>query len=128
MVVKNTLLKIASNNNKISLSEDLFLGSTAIAISYDEPVAAAIGAGLPVAEPTGSMIVDFGGGSVNSLTEGNDRASLIYSDAKEAKWLFIKELFNNEDVNLKKGDRYKSLGIDKGFNFFATKSLHQLVF
>ena len=41
MVVKNTLLKIASNNNKISLSEDLFLGSTAIAISYDEPVAAA---------------------------------------------------------------------------------------
>ena len=41
MVVKNTLLKIASENNKISLSEDLFLGSTAVAISYEEPVAAA---------------------------------------------------------------------------------------
>jgi rod shape-determining protein MreB len=29
----------------------------------DEPVAAAIGAGLPVAEPTGSMVVDIGGGT-----------------------------------------------------------------
>ena len=29
----------------------------------DETVAAAIGAGLPVAEPTGSMIVDIGGGT-----------------------------------------------------------------
>ena len=29
----------------------------------EEPMAAAIGAGLPVSEPTGSMIVDIGGGS-----------------------------------------------------------------
>ncbi|HEY9655814.1 rod shape-determining protein [Phormidium sp. FACHB-592] len=29
----------------------------------DEPVAAAIGAGLPVAEPTGNMIIDIGGGT-----------------------------------------------------------------
>ncbi|MFB6275351.1 MAG: rod shape-determining protein [Halothece sp.] len=29
----------------------------------DEPVAAAIGAGLPVAEPTGNMIIDLGGGT-----------------------------------------------------------------
>jgi rod shape-determining protein MreB and related proteins len=29
----------------------------------DEPLAAAIGAGLPVAEPTGSLIVDVGGGT-----------------------------------------------------------------
>lgn len=29
----------------------------------DEPVAAAIGAGLPVAEPTGNMIIDMGGGT-----------------------------------------------------------------
>src|SRR4030095_11958176 len=32
----------------------------------EEPMAAAIGAGLPVAEPTGNMIVDVGGGT----TEG----------------------------------------------------------
>ena len=29
----------------------------------EEPVAAAIGAGLPISEPTGSMIVDIGGGT-----------------------------------------------------------------
>ena len=41
IVVKNTLLKIASHENKIELDEELFSGSTAIAISYDEPVIAA---------------------------------------------------------------------------------------
>ena len=41
IVVKNTLLKIASIESKIELSDELFSGSTAIAISYDEPVAAA---------------------------------------------------------------------------------------
>ena len=41
LVVKNTLLKIASENNKLSLSDELFSGSTAVAISYEEPVAAA---------------------------------------------------------------------------------------
>ncbi|KYF17820.1 rod shape-determining protein MreB, partial [Salmonella enterica subsp. enterica serovar Typhimurium] len=29
----------------------------------DEPMAAAIGAGLPVSEATGSMVVDIGGGT-----------------------------------------------------------------
>ena len=41
LVVKNTLLKIASDQNEISLGDELFSGSTAIAISYDEPVLAA---------------------------------------------------------------------------------------
>ena len=41
LVVKNTLLKIASDEKKINLGDDLFFGSTAIAISYDEPVEAA---------------------------------------------------------------------------------------
>jgi actin-like ATPase involved in cell morphogenesis len=30
----------------------------------DEPMAAAIGAGLPIHEPTGSMVVDIGGGAL----------------------------------------------------------------
>lgn len=34
----------------------------------DEPFAAAIGAGLPVMEPTGSMVVDFGGGTTDVAT------------------------------------------------------------
>jgi rod shape-determining protein MreB len=33
------------------------------AFLIDEPMAAAIGAGLPVSEPTGSMVVDIGGGT-----------------------------------------------------------------
>ncbi|MCY0881088.1 MAG: rod shape-determining protein [Firmicutes bacterium] len=33
------------------------------ALVIDEPMAAAIGAGLPVSEPTGNMIVDIGGGT-----------------------------------------------------------------
>jgi rod shape-determining protein MreB len=28
-----------------------------------EPIAAAIGAGMPITEPTGSMVVDIGGGT-----------------------------------------------------------------
>src|ERR687886_642214 len=37
----------------------------------EEPMAAAIGAGLPVAEPTGNMIVDVGGGAL--LTNFDER-------------------------------------------------------
>ena len=35
----------------------------------DEPMAAAIGAGLPVGEPTGSMVVDIGGGTSEVASE-----------------------------------------------------------
>jgi cell division protein FtsA len=31
----------------------------------EEPVAAAIGAGLPISEPSGSMVVDIGGGTTD---------------------------------------------------------------
>ena len=41
LVVKNTLLKIASVNNNIDLSNELFSGSIAVALCYDEPVVAA---------------------------------------------------------------------------------------
>ena len=34
----------------------------------EEPMAAAIGAGLPVSEPTGSMVVDIGGGTTGIAT------------------------------------------------------------
>ncbi len=34
-----------------------------VAYTIEEPMAAAIGAGLPISEPTGSMIVDIGGGT-----------------------------------------------------------------
>lgn len=44
--------------------EEAMESSGALEIRFiDEPVAAAIGAGLPVEEPVGSMIVDIGGGT-----------------------------------------------------------------
>ena len=41
LVVKNTLLKIASSENKLQLGDEVFSGSTAVALSYDDPVQAA---------------------------------------------------------------------------------------
>src|SRR4051812_35261697 len=48
----------------------------------EEPMAAAIGAGLPVTEPTGSMIVDIGGGP----TEGArlSRGGMVYARSVRA--------------------------------------------
>lgn len=40
-----------------------FAGARPPVYIVDEPMAAAIGAGLPIADPTGSMIVDVGGGT-----------------------------------------------------------------
>ena len=37
-------------------------GASAVHL-IEEPMAAAIGAGLPIDEPTGSMVVDIGGGT-----------------------------------------------------------------
>jgi rod shape-determining protein MreB and related proteins len=39
------------------------------AYTIEEPLAAAIGAGLPVSEPLGSMIIDVGGGTTSSRSE-----------------------------------------------------------
>jgi rod shape-determining protein MreB len=43
----------------------------------DEPVAAAIGAGLPITEPTGNMIVDIGGGTTDIAVIS--LAGIVYS-------------------------------------------------
>ncbi len=40
-VAKNTLVKLAAKNNNIDLADELLRGSTALAISFDEPVAPA---------------------------------------------------------------------------------------
>src|SRR4051794_36300206 len=40
-----------------------FAGARKPALVIEEPMAAAIGAGLPVHEPAGNMIVDIGGGT-----------------------------------------------------------------
>ena len=43
----------------------------------DEPMAAAIGAGLPIHEPTGSMVVDIGGGTTEVAVLS--LAGIVYS-------------------------------------------------
>jgi rod shape-determining protein MreB and related proteins len=48
---------------KRAVAEATYSAGARWATLVDEPMAAAIGAGLPVAEPTGSMIVDIGGGT-----------------------------------------------------------------
>ena len=46
-----------------AVKEATMKAGAAEAYTIEEPFAAAIGAGLPVSEPTGSMIVDIGGGT-----------------------------------------------------------------
>ena len=53
----------------------------------EEPMAAAIGAGLPVAEPTGSMVVDIGGGTSCSVRVAGDKFD-------EAIMSYIKKKYN----------------------------------
>ena len=48
---------------KRAIEEATRLAGAKDVVLMEEPMAAAIGAGLPVSEPTGSMIVDIGGGT-----------------------------------------------------------------
>ena len=53
----------ATNVERRAIRESADAAGARKVFLIEEPVAAAIGAGLPVAEPTGSMIVDIGGGT-----------------------------------------------------------------
>ena len=66
----------------------------------EEPMAAAIGAGLPVSEPVGSMIVDIGGGTseVAVITFGSFAASrsirIAGDEIDEAIVAYVRQVFN----------------------------------
>src|SRR5580693_907071 len=49
----------------------------------DEPMAAAIGAGLPIHEPTGSMVVDIGGGTTEVAVLS--LSGIVYTSAERIK-------------------------------------------
>ncbi len=53
----------ATNVERRAIRESADAAGARKVFLIEEPVAAAIGAGLPVAEPTGSMVVDIGGGT-----------------------------------------------------------------
>ncbi len=72
----------------------------------EEPMAASIGAGLPVADPTGSMIVDIGGGTseVAVISLGGIVASTSLRVAGDALDTAIVS-FTKREFNLAIGDR-----------------------
>lgn len=88
-------------------------------ILIEEPMAAAIGAGLPVDEPTGSMVVDIGGGTsevaVISLGDIVTACSVRVAGDKfdEAILTYIKKKYNlligertAEEIKIKIGSAY----------------------
>lgn len=85
----------------------------------DEPVAAAIGAGLPVAEATGNMIIDIGGGTtevaVLSLqgTVISESVRIAGDELTESIIQYIKKVHNlvigertAEDIKIRMGSAY----------------------
>jgi rod shape-determining protein MreB len=87
----------------------------------DEPVAAAIGAGLPVAEPTGNMIIDIGGGTtevaVLSLqgTVLSESVRVAGDELSEAITQYMKKVHNlvigertAEEIKITIGSAYPS--------------------
>jgi len=67
-----------------AVKEAALAGGAKEAYLLEEPMAAAIGAGLPVHEPTGNMIVDIGGGTteVAVISLGGHRYRQICADRR----------------------------------------------
>ncbi len=87
----------------------------------EEPVAAAIGTGLPISEPSGNMIVDIGGGTTDIAVISMD--GVVYSKAirvggdkmDEAIINYIKRKYNlligemmSESIKIELGSAYKT--------------------
>lgn len=92
----------------------------------DEPVAAAIGAGLPVAEPTGNMIIDIGGGTtevaVLSLqgTVLSESVRVAGDELSESITQYMKKVHNlvvgertAEEIKIQIGSAYPLQGDDE---------------
>jgi rod shape-determining protein MreB len=103
----------------------------------DEPVAAAIGAGLPVAEPTGNMIIDIGGGTtevaVLSLqgTVISESVRIAGDELTEAIIQYMKKVHNlvigertAEDIKIRIGSAYPTK--DDGDSIMEVRGLHLL--
>lgn len=103
----------------------------------DEPVAAAIGAGLPVAEPTGNMIIDIGGGTtevaVLSLqgTVLSESVRVAGDELSEAIMQYMKKVHNlvigertAEEIKIVVGSAYPM--DDDGDIIMDVRGLHLL--
>jgi rod shape-determining protein MreB and related proteins len=103
----------------------------------DEPVAAAIGAGLPVAEPTGNMIIDIGGGTtevaVLSLqgTVLSESVRVAGDELSEAIAQYMKKVHNlvigertAEEIKIQIGSAYPLTNEDEVY--MEVRGLHLL--
>lgn len=103
----------------------------------DEPVAAAIGAGLPVVEPTGNMIVDIGGGTtevaVLSLqgTVLSESVRVAGDELNDAIIQYMKKVHNlvigeqtAEDIKIKMGSAYPTYENEDGI--MEVRGIHLL--
>lgn len=103
----------------------------------DEPVAAAIGAGLPVAEPIGNMIIDIGGGTtevaVLSLqgTVLSESVRIAGDELNEAITHYMKKMYNlvigertAEDIKIRIGSAYPTHDDDHAM--MEVRGLHLL--
>lgn len=103
----------------------------------EEPVAAAIGAGLPVAEPTGNMIIDIGGGTtevaVLSLqgTVISESVRIAGDELTDSIIMYMKKVHNltvgertAEEIKIQIGSAYPTMNIDEGS--MEVRGLHLL--
>ncbi|WP_417040711.1 rod shape-determining protein [Cylindrospermopsis raciborskii] len=103
----------------------------------DEPVAAAIGAGLPVAEPTGNMIIDIGGGTtevaVLSLqgTVVSESVRIAGDELTDSITQYMKKVHNlvigertAEEIKIRIGSAYPTSDEDQGT--MEVRGLHLL--
>jgi len=103
----------------------------------DEPVAAAIGASLPVTEPIGTMIVDIGGGTteVAVLSLGgtvlSESVRIAGDEINESIALYLKKVHNlvvgertAEDIKIKIGSAFPDDEFDK--TTLEVRGLHLL--
>ncbi len=103
----------------------------------DEPIAAAIGAGLPVAEATGNMIIDIGGGTtevaVLSLqgTVISESVRVAGDELNEAIVIYMKKVHNlvigertAEEIKIQVGSAYPTTEDDDAI--MEVRGLHLL--
>lgn len=105
-------------------------------MTIEEPIAAAIGAGLPVDEPVGSMIIDIGGGTTEAavvslggiVTSKSIRAAGDKLD--ETIINYIKRKFNvtigertAEDIKIQLGSAYKDSDEEETMEVMGSDSM-----
>ncbi len=104
---------------KRAVRDSAYRAKASEVVLVEEPMAAAIGAGMPITEPTGNMIVDIGGGTTDVAVIS--MAGIVYSrtvrvagnEMDEALVQFMKKRYNlaigdrtSEELKIRLGSAY----------------------